>query len=85
MTVQRYVKYFKYQNHLNISTLQRLAYFKYFFMGNESENEEPNATKGIISDLDKKKEEVFLFFPLLMCYLFLNTSHGVMPCHFWCG
>lgn len=54
-------------------------------MGNESENEEPNATKGIISDLDKKKEEVFLFFPLLMCYLFLNTSHGVMPCHFWCG
>ena len=32
MTVQRYVKYFKYQNHLNISTLQRLAYFKYFFL-----------------------------------------------------
>lgn len=34
-------------------------------MGNESENEEPNATKGIISDLDKKKEEVFLFFLFL--------------------
>jgi hypothetical protein len=28
-------------------------------MGNKSENKEPNATKGIVSDLDKKRKKYF--------------------------